>query len=304
MKRRTKHSQSSSWSPGRSLTSWLGGAMRAAFALGVIVSLACFGWLGSAKAQVGESLRGFGAELLSWQSARLHSAPRRLRLNGLELNLVTLSRPGDVKSTLDHFHESCRKHGGLVLGPAEQAKLGISSDGTFRQESEDEGVLACLDTGRPLAVGELLERLQRFTETGDLASVGELRYVMARRDGKRTTALALWTDGSAPLVASFPKTGDAPGIDPVGVPRMHGTRRLLSAAEEPLPYSMNIYAVDGQAASGVLAWYKSALVAEGWTVEEARQGALTARRGDRSLLLRATTASNGRGTTVSLAELS
>ena len=91
--------------------------------------------------------------------------------------------------------------------------------GTYRESSESEGVLACLDSGRRLALPELVERLRRFGTTLDVSAFGELRYVMARRSKGSTTILFMWTEGNESLAQLFPRHADAPGRDPDGVRR-------------------------------------------------------------------------------------
>lgn len=277
--------------------------LRAAACISVIFVVAGVVLLRVASAQVSERLHGFGAELLAWQGARLHSTPRQLSVNGLELRLVTATTDESVGDTLDRFHELCRRRGGLSM-PEGLAERMPGLDGTFRRASESEGVLACLDSGGPLTLDEVGARLQQLASTGDLSAAGALRYVFARKSGKRTAVLVLWTEGAAPLLGMFPESGDAPGLDPRHVPRPAKTTRLLSAAEHGAPYSLALYDAEQRAPEELRSWYETALETEGWTVTPSGDAdTLLARRGPRTVLIRVARGRAGQ-TIASVVELS
>lgn len=255
----------------------------------------------SAEARLGEVLTGFGDELMQWHGGRTQSSPRALSLNGLQLKLVTLTTRLSVGETLDHFDGVCRGRGGVRLPASAALSPATAVGAVFRRATDEQGVLACLDTGSPLDLSEVSARLSRVASEGDLKALGELRYFLARRSGEGTTVLALWTDGQASLRGLFPKTGDAPGSDPAAFPRLPGTRRLLSARELGQPYGLTLYETREPAETAV-AWFERHLRAGGWAVEQA-QGALTARRGQRTTIVQARTGRAG-VVVVSIAELS
>lgn len=277
--------------------------------VGVVFGLLLIGalWMAarSAEAAVGEALRGFGAELARWSEGRTHSAPRRIFLNGLELRLVTASSTLDVRDVLDHFHEQCRLRGGFSVPEPFTTQLPYGIDTTLRQEADTEGVLACIDTGRPLSLSEAVERLRAFAETGHLDRLGELRYVLARRTGDETTVILLWTEGAVPLFDLFPKEADAPGKDPEGIERPRRSRRLLSAAEEGLPYSVTLYELTREAELWeVTDWYRQSLEQRGWAVRSSdEQGNLLAEREGRTVAVRMSRTAAG-NVLVTVAELS
>jgi hypothetical protein len=262
---------------------------RAALCLSAIVAILIAGCLRSAHAHLGETLLTFGDQLVKWQGMKANSGPRRLYVNGLGLGLITLSTELDVTHALDRFQELCRKHGGLAVPSPLAKKLGPNLnafDGSFRQESAAQGVLACLDSGHPLSLSELTERLTRLRDSGDLAALGDLRYVLARRSGATTTLLVFWTEGSAPLLQLFPKNGDAPGRDPRDVPRPPASQRTLSAAEQGAPYALTLYRTPNQTPEQLRQWYRHELEGSGWHVREDSAGsALAAQRPGRSLLI-------------------
>lgn len=262
---------------------------RAGLCLFVIVVILVAGCLRSAHAHLGETLLTFGDQLVKWQGMKANSGPRRLYVNGLGLGLITLSTELDVAHALDRFQDLCRKRGGLAVPSALAEKLGPDTqvfDGSFRQESAAQGVLACLDSGHPLSLSELTERLTRLRDTGDLAALGDLRYVLARRSGATTTLLVFWTEGSAPLFQLFPKTGDAPGRDPKDLPRPPASQRTLSAAEQGAPYALTLYRTPNQTPDQLRQWYRRELKGSGWHVrEDSSVSALHAQRRGRSLLV-------------------
>lgn len=243
------------------------------------------------------------SELVS-EEARLHSAPRRLFVNGLELRLVTASFDEELGAVLDRFQGACRRSGGLRLGDA-KAEL-AHLDTSLRRESDSEGVLACLDTGGPLALNQVIARLEGFLETGDLGDVGSLRVVRAQRGRGRTTVLALWTEGSAPLSRLFPSRGDAPGRDPLDFPRPPGTRRVLSAFEAGEPYALTVYREEdgAEADSERVRAYRASLEGRGWRVTERARGALVAIRSERTLVVQRRRGKSGRGGSWLVTELS
>lgn len=273
--------------------------LRAATALGVVVAVALACLVHSAEARMGEALAGFGRELSAWTDAHPQSAPRALAVNGLQLELMTVTTELDIKRALDHFHALCRNRGG-VREPA--SRFSAWPDSVLRREADHEGVLACLDTGGPLGVAQLSERLQTFAKTGDLADLGKLRYVLARRSGKATTLLVLWTDRSAQLLNFIPKSGDAAGRDPRDFPRAAGMRRLLSAAELGAPYALALYEAGQQSPAALLSWYEAQLAHEGWSVTRTGDR-LMVQKQQRTVAMNIRTLSGGK-TAVTVAELS
>jgi hypothetical protein len=262
---------------------------RAALCLLAIVAVLVAGCLRSAHAHLGETLLTFGDQLGKWQGMKANSGPRRLYVNGLALGLITLSTNLDVSHALDRFQDLCRKRGGLAVPSPLGNKLGANThifDGSFRQESAAQGVLACLDSGHPLTLSELTERLTRLRDTGDLGALGDLRYVLARRSGATTSLLVFWTEGSVPLFQLFPKTGDAPGRDPNDVPRPPSGQRTLSAAEQGAPYALTLYRMPNQTPDQLRQWYRRELETSGWHVrEDSSVSSLHAQRPGRSLLV-------------------
>lgn len=279
----------------RALPRHLWGALRALTCLCAIVGVTLFMSLRQAEARLGEMMASFGEELSGWKGLKAGSAPRQLFLNGAELGLRTLTTQLSVHDALELFARECTRRGGLRLPRALSPlrPLALPLNGVLRRETIDVGTLACFDSGGPLEVTELAERLQRFREQGDLHQLGKLRYVSARRDGDKTYLLVLWTEGGTALLKMFPKTGDAPGRDP-SFPRPDRLRRLLGVSEAGTPYGLTIYRDEGRRKPDELrAIYETSLVAAGWTIESVATGSLTARRAGRIVLLRVGTGTTG-----------
>jgi hypothetical protein len=272
---------------------------RAAAVLLLIVIASVTFLIRSAEARAGEALLGFGRELAAWADAHRQSGTRVLSINGLQLELMTVTTSLDVKHALDHFHQICRQRGGVQESPSQAAR---SFETVLRKEAEHQGVLACVDTDGPLNVIELTKRLEQFSKSGNLADLGKLRYVLARRTGETTTLLVLWTDGDAQLLGLMPETGDAIGRDPNEFPRAVGLRRVLSAAEQGAPYSLTVYDAGKQAPSGLANWYLTDLTRRGWSVSRTGDR-IAARKGNRSVVLSIRSVKSGK-TAVSVAELS
>jgi len=237
-----------------------------------LILLGCL--LSTAKAKIGESLVHFGEQLSALTQARAHSTESRLHINGLEIHRVTASTSLDVKETLNRLQAFCGQHGGIEAPAALLKSAPVNSiqpnaatiGGTYRHESERAGVLACIDTQRPLGVSELTGRLQQFVQTGNLSAIGSLRYVLARREKSVTSLLVLWTEGDAPLLQMFPKTGDAPGDDIPDVPRPRQATRVFSANEDGAPYSLTTYQAPATSPASGIEWYKAQLQQRGWHV--------------------------------------
>ena len=286
--------------------------LRAAFVGTVIFGAVIAGGLSSAKARLGESLMAFGDEFARWTNGKLNSSEGRLNLNGVVIHRITVTTPLGVRETLDRLQQVCRERGGVEnaeaslksdVGPS-KGILSKLADGTYRHEGKSQGVLACIETGGPLRLTELVQRLQDFGRTGNLAAVGKLRYVLARREADVTSLLVLWTEGDAQLLQMFPQKGDAPGQDVPDVPRPEHARRLLSALEQGSPYAVTVYRAQGQSPASSREWYEHQLQSRGWRVSRAKdEGAIVARRAGRTVVVRSASKSPG-SVTISVVELS
>jgi hypothetical protein len=287
-------------------------ATRAALVGLVLLIVVILGWLHEAKAKVGEALIDFGQELSMWAGVHVSNQTRILSLNGVQLHLLTASSSYTVSEVVDRFYGMCRDNNGPAIPDVVRKRLNARTqdrglgllDGVYRHATEDAGVVACLDTGGRLFLDGMTARLQQFAKTGDLSAIGRLRYVVARRSNNGTSVLAMWTEGRTQILDMFPREGDAPGLDPVDIPRPVGIRRILSAREVGLPYEVTVYNSDSLSAAELQVWYVSALVARGWNLADVSgKDCLVAKSGTRLLEICLTKQSEKR-TAITLAELS
>lgn len=285
------------------------GALRVALLFTFLTTLAVFFWVKSAKAKVSEALAGFGRELAALQGTTLHSNPRLLTVNGVALHVVSASSTLEMSELMNRLEALCRANAGVNVPPGIPGNLRALNDATpvggiLRKESDNEGLIACLDPGQRLDLDELVVRLKRFSETGNLGDVGELRYARVERNAKGATVLVLWTEGDVPLRGMFPQTGDAPGKDPKDVPRPEGSRRFLSGAEHGAPYSATFYEGGRLAEKELFDWYVTKLRDAGFRVTpDPKARALTAERDGRVVVIRTSRTARGK-TMTSVAELS
>ncbi len=273
------------------LCNWRG-TLRATLLAVLLLCVLVVGCWRSAQAKAGEALIDFGQELSSWVALRASDQTRVLNLNGVQFHLISANTSLELPETMQRLHGLCRAKSGIELPDAILNRLGSNAqrirlgllDGVYDHETDNSGVIACLDTGGRLFLDDMTARLQRFTQTRDLASLGHLRYVLARRTRAGTSVLVLWTEGKAPILDMFPSKGDAPGRDPEGLPRPEGLRRLLAARESGLPYAVTVYESSTTPLLKLRDWYIGTLVAKSWTVDQVKnRDCVMARAGNRSL---------------------
>jgi hypothetical protein len=256
----------------------------------VVVAVATSAW-GAAHAASSSAEEGllaiseFGSELARAGGARVEGVV----VNGLSLRLASGTLPDDPSSAVARFAAICRLENARFAREVEgiwgRSSARVQSaaqlfDGTLRADRDGRGAVACLSG---VTLGTITRRIERFLSTGDVAEVGALRLVSLERTGAGTHCVALWSDGSLPVLGSFPAHGDAPGSDLDGVPRpSHGERRL-SAHAIGAPVQMAVYAAPEPDARR----YQDVLRAAGFRVEEVagRPGTILARRGGRSVVV-------------------
>lgn len=249
------------------------------------------------RAHADELLLDVGASMLRHPAADQIDATRTLSVNGLQVHLSSGGTSRSLPEVLDLFHARCRERGGrfdLQLAHALRTRAAVERlappalDGVLRIDDGARGYVACLDLGgSPVPPDELLRRARRFLEDGDLAHLGDLRFVFAARDGERTSYLALWTVGPFALARAFPAEGDAPGSDLPRVPRPPEARRLLSAHGLGAEPSVTVYRAEHSTPAALGARYRAVLGRAGFRLHggtEATSGFVAA-RDDRWLLV-------------------
>lgn len=223
-----------------------------------------------ALAELGQDALSLGPELERW--AGLLGPANTIELNGHTLHLGSLHSELTVGDVMSRFRTLCTRESGglaeelrtrpLALSEDEEAlALGVSKQ-TFGEAS---GASACLARGATGGGRDLLARAATLLRTGDLSSLGQLRYVFARKleDG-RTQSVLVWNEGPLHVDEMFPASGDAAGHDLTGVPRPRGSRRLLSAQVAGQPYGLLAYEVGQEQPLAALDRYDTELRASGF----------------------------------------
>lgn len=261
--------------------------LSAVFRTGLFLTAACLVALGfllrAVQADVTETLLGVGAQIMEYPGSR-EEAVRQLQLNGVSLSFRTQTVEASFADVLAHYETLCTMRDGglgeqlttlLSSHTAAPSNPGVLHAVTSQTSSnEGAGYVACLDMGEaPQGLEALARKFVRFSQTGNLHDIGELRYVLARRvasdQEEKTFLLTIWVDSSFYIHQMLPLDGaDAEGRDPVGVPRPSGSQRVLSAWEAQTPSSVYVYKMPATSAAEVASYYRRELPRNGWTIVE------------------------------------
>jgi hypothetical protein len=202
-----------------------------------------------------------------------------IELNGQTFYSSNSASPKSMEAVLDYFQAQCRHHSmGLrdsfehldttmqTLPDAPTASADSEGVLVVRKDAGDRGYIFCVAPDHTLTRGEIVERIARFGRTGDLSSVGELRYIATRKAEDVTQVVTAWTAEPLRLAEMFPVEGEVPGVDYGNVPRPDGARRTLSGSIKGSPFGLNTYEVHG-AVPSVLSNVDAKLTAAGWRRE-------------------------------------
>jgi hypothetical protein len=249
------------------------------------------------------------ASVLHYVNAMHAETADTVFVNGLRFGVSAGSTTDSLARTADYFESVCRSENdafaaalnamprapqGLArnrnphvgVAPVEPATVG----GVLRLEGGANGertLIACLDTSaHRVGPATLATRVKAFLDTGDLAELGDLRLVLLERSAATVTYVAVWSDGTLPLLRAFPPRGDAPGKDPPLVPRPNNAERRFSAWSPGTSGAIAVYALDGRDPSVAASEYREALSREGWHVETGagNRENVTARRDGRTVI--------------------
>jgi hypothetical protein len=250
--------------------------------LSLVWIVASIGAAGMVRADLDEAMLGFGAEMMRLDRARQQSEPAPLTINGARVSVSSGMSDASVDEVLDEVEARCRardSHLGAQLEPGGEhgavlaAEAGIENagvlDSTLRESDGERGYVACLDMG-PDDVGpeEILARVERFLESGDISDIGHLRYAFAERAGEGSHFVAYWSDGPLNVGEMFPSTGDAPGEDVEGVARPPSSRRILSARADGEPYGLTVYGDSPLSATQLEAFHRRSLLEAGFVLRD------------------------------------
>lgn len=214
-----------------------------------------------------------GKELVRLTEAGHLSGVNRLRINGSLVKVSSSVSNLDHQAVLDRFQKECEDHADgmaeefAALGTALETKprdQGFPGVGVLRHDDDKGGMVVCFATGKAEGEKEMLGRIAEFAKTGDLGSLGSVRYVMAKKGTSAAShVVALWTEGSVDVKKMFPDQGDAPGNDAAGVLRPPSSRRLMTAYAEGAPYGVRVYE-STLGRDALLAEYDKVMPSTGW----------------------------------------
>lgn len=225
---------------------------------------------------------GSGRLIWGLTSAHRPNETQELVLNGLTLRVRTATAEVPWQEALVEAHRACAQ---AVAAPSGAFRRLLRFDGVVHLRGEADGMVACFETKHGWR--DLLRSLTQVAETHDLEPLGRFRYLYARRESDRRSAvLSLWSEGPLKLSAAFPPNGDAPGADDPALPRPPGSRRVLSVLHTGLGRSLVVYRAE--APFGQLAEeYARSLRRAGAVVEPfGGEGDVAAASSDRMWLVR------------------
>ncbi|MBL8600844.1 MAG: hypothetical protein JNK72_02875 [Myxococcales bacterium] len=239
----------------------------------------------AARAQVNEGMRHLARQLMPYAENAVMETPRRVQLNGQTLLLSVGTTHDSVGAVLDWYERRCAARSGHLsegmrqaiqthASPLELASFNAmwANSGrrtqaleVLREGNDEEGYLACVDTGSEAALGvdAFVARAQRFVDTGDLSHLGGLRYAYVSRGPTGTRIVTFATEGQFNLLGMFPERGDAPGEDVANLARFPEMRRIISASEARDGNGLGVYTVRAPVAE-VRDFYRRTMVTRGW----------------------------------------
>ena len=220
------------------------GAVRAAAFLGTTLTVVSLLSARHAQAEMARAGMRLGSDLMPLVHERGDAST--VSLNGQKIMMTYHGAETPVSEVLDKAEEACRA-GGVKAPHVETAPpkgdplLKIADFGVMRTGDDRAGLVLCFAKGS-MTKESLTEQLQELEKTGDLGSLGKMRYVYARRENNQTAVLAAITEDSFDLKAMDPsREGDAPNTDDGGLPRPRNSVRFLQAQIDGTPYAVRGY---------------------------------------------------------------
>jgi hypothetical protein len=234
----------------------------------------------SARADMAKAGVSFGREL-SPLVDKFDGDVNHIRINGQNLYMaISYSGEYTTGQILDKYEDHCAENKS-ALGEtwanlsrkdqeAVREKTGNTSlfrTGVLRRQELEEGVVMCFVKGTQ-SKASITDAVGDLVKTKDFGALGKLRYVYVTpsEDGHRRRVLTVWTEDSFSIEKIMPSDGSEPmGEDPAGVPRMPGTKRMLSAEVVGTPFSMHVYRASGTPQEAA-DWYDGQMYNRGWLV--------------------------------------
>lgn len=259
------------------------GGLKALLLIATLGLLFIVASLGSVRADAETLLWRVGDALMAYPGSP-HEAPRHLELNGARISFRAHTVDSALSEVLDYYETLCEI--GQVRAPGQRSELGtddllwaheagaLRAIATRANRNLNSGYVSCLGFGsKGVGLAALSERFRRFAITGNLAELGEMRHVFARRvddhAGDKTLLLTIWTESELNLYRLLPlEGGDAAGRDAGDVPRPPKSQRVLSAWESDRPSGVVVYRVPPGGEEPLESFYQRELHARGWRLIE------------------------------------
>lgn len=227
------------------------------FALFIFVGLSVF-FMFRSKANVEDMMMGLGHQMMRFPGERSEGV-REMAFNGAKVFVKSRTLKVPQEKILDVFEQRCldsdggineefEKLEGYLAEMKGRPKKEEAFDGVMRMEDDDMGVVSCLHVppeGKEGFQG-LLDRVENFSQSGNLSDVGYLRYLYTLPDKNsaetQTFVLSIWSDSEINIKKMFPSgKRDAAGSDIQNFPRPPESHRLLSMNQKGAPYAVNAY---------------------------------------------------------------
>jgi hypothetical protein len=266
-----------------SLFSRARGLARVTTYFGVLAAVAATLTMHGAKAELAENQISLGRDLAPL--ADLLKDQQTILINGERAHIATATTSDALETVLDRFSQSCAANAsplseGWKMVPEEnrdEARSAVLAAATTKQIDGNEGTVACIARGKN-SKASFIDAARDFVKTRDFGSIGQLRYVYAKRGADGTTfVLTAWTDDSFSMRALTPENdGDAAGDDSSIAPRPKHSQRILSAGVAGAPFAVRAYRTS-DAPESVLGFYETEMQASGWSCVSPESLATTVR---------------------------
>lgn len=208
------------------------------------------------------------------QAGEVLNDQHRVLLNGEPIYVTNFNVPKTKQEVLDGIEKACVERSGNLGADYDKLpaafKAGLDdnlrkrfSTGVVREEQGREGSVACVLQHGDGGIKALSEKLGRFAKSGDVADIGDFRYVYVRESARGTRVLTAWTEGSFRMKNMFPTEGEPAGSDPQNMPRPDDSKRIMSAEIEGAPYGVRVYE-SAQPAAAIFAQYERDMPTLGW----------------------------------------
>jgi hypothetical protein len=229
----------------------------------------------NARARTAEALSLLGEHVMQIPSGHYVNEVQEIEINGFQMMLQTAHADAAFDDVVTQFAQACILRGGMTdaeFGRVELDRMRAESrkessrpnllDGVLVEDTARGTVVACIDTkGVPWLSRDMLDRIKRFAKEGDLAALGTFRYALIKQKSYGAHFITMWSGASTPLLKMFPAQGDAPGPDHRFIPRLAGSRRVLSSSTANL--QVVAYEYPGEKLNPVIERMEQAIQATG-----------------------------------------